>query len=80
MFDNDEAGVKATEECIGLFPHEKVFIASLGSYKDASEALQAGDGEAIRQAVWNKKKFIPKSIIDGRDLFDWSALLSTEGR
>ena len=70
MLDNDEAGVKATEECIGLFPHEKVFIASLGSYKDASEALQAGDGEAIRQAVWNKKKFIPKSIIDGRDLFD----------
>ena len=70
MFDNDEAGAKAAEECIGLFPSDKVFLASLGSYKDASEALQAGDGEAIRQSIWNKRSYVPQSIIDGRDLFD----------
>ena len=70
MFDNDEAGVKAAEECVGLFPPDKVFLASLGSYKDASEAVQAGDGEAIRQSVWNKRSYVPQSIVDGRDLFD----------
>ena len=70
MFDNDEAGLKATEECIGLFPHDRVFMAALEPYKDASEALQAGDPKAILQAIWNKKPYVPQSIIDGRDLFD----------
>ena len=70
MFDNDDAGQQAAEECVGLFPHDKVFIATLGPYKDASEAIQAGDGDAIRQAVWNKRSYVPQSIIDGRDLFD----------
>ena len=63
MFDGDEAGAQAAEECVGLFPHDKVFLASLGSYKDASEALQAGDGEAIRQSIWNKS---PTSSVDHR--------------
>ena len=70
MFDNDEPGQKAAEDCVGLFPSDQVFIATLGSYKDASEAIQAGDGDAIRQSVWNKRSYIPQSIIDGRDLFD----------
>lgn len=70
MFDNDQAGVQAAEECVGLFPHDRVFIAALGGYKDASEALVAGDGEAIRQAVYKKRPYVPQSIIDGRDLFD----------
>ena len=70
MFDNDEAGVAAAEECTRLFPPDRVFLASLGTYKDASEALQAKDSEAIRQAVWNKRRHSPKSLIDGRTLFD----------
>jgi len=70
LFDNDEAGLAAAEECVQLFPLDKVFLGSLGNYKDASEALQAGDGEAIRQAIWNKRSYQPKSIIDGRTLFD----------
>ena len=69
-FDNDEAGIAAVEECVQLFPHDRVFIATLGDYKDASDALQAGDGEAIRQSIWNKRSYQPKSIIDGRTLFD----------
>ena len=70
MFDNDTAGIEATEECISLFPSDRVFMANLGQYKDASEAIQAGDGEAIRQAMWNKRSYVPKSLIDGRDIFD----------
>lgn len=70
MFDQDEAGHKAAAECAALFPHDRVFIAALGSYKDASDALQASDADAIRQAVWNKRSYMPQTIIDGRDLFE----------
>ena len=70
MFDNDEAGIAAAEECVQLFPHGQAFLASLAKYKDASEALQANDSDAIRQACWNKRTYTPKSIVDGRDLFD----------
>ena len=70
MFDNDEPGIEAAEECIQLFPPGKAFLASLGEYKDASEALMDKNPEAIRQAVWNKRSYTPKSIVDGRDLFD----------
>jgi twinkle protein len=69
-FDTDEAGSKATQECAQLFPPDKVFIANLGQYKDASEALQAGDADAIRQAVWNKRSYSPRSIVPGTELFD----------
>ena len=70
MMDTDAAGVAAAEECVQLFPFGKAFLASLSEYKDASEALQAGDGEAIRQAIWNKRTYTPASIVDGRDLFE----------
>lgn len=70
FFDNDRAGQEAAEECASLFPPNRVFIATLSNYKDASEALQAKDSEAIRQAIWNKRAYRPKAIIDGRDLFD----------
>lgn len=70
MFDNDDAGVAAAEECVQLFPFGKAFLASLSEYKDASDALQAGDSEAIRQAIWNKRTYTPASIVDGRTLFD----------
>ena len=70
FFDNDIAGQEAAEECASLFPADRVFIARLAGYKDASEALQAKDAEAIRQAIWNKKPYSPRAIIDGRSLFD----------
>lgn len=74
MFDNDNAGNQAAQECVQLFPPDRVFLAPIAGYKDASEALQAQDPDAIMQAIWNKKPYSPKSIIDGKSLFD---LLST---
>lgn len=70
LFDNDEPGQEAAIKCAQLFPPDKVKIGSMGAYKDASEALQARDGEAIRQAIWNAAPYSPKEIIDGRTLFD----------
>ena len=70
MFDNDEAGAAAVEDCISLFPADKVFTTHLAGYKDASEALQANDGSAILQAIYKRSAYIPKSIVNAKDLFD----------
>ena len=70
FFDSDEAGKAAAAECAQLFSHSKIFIATLSGYKDANEAIVAKDPDAIRQAFWQKKPYSPKTVIDGRDLFD----------
>ena len=71
FFDKDEAGQKATEQVAAILPSGKVKIAQLQDpYKDASDALQAGDAEAIRKAIWNATSYQPDEIVDGHDLFD----------
>ena len=68
FFDGDDAGRKATEEAASVLPPGKVTIARLEDYKDASEALQANDAEAIRKAIWDAKPYRPDGIIDGKTL------------
>ena len=70
FFDNDEPGRKAAEEAANVLPPGKVKIARLESYKDASEALQANDTEAIRKAIWDAKPYRPDGIVEGNSLFD----------
>ena len=70
FFDNDDAGRKAAEEVAGTLPPGKTKIARLENYKDASEALQAGDSEAIRKAIWDAKPYRPDGIIDGNRLYE----------
>ena len=71
FFDNDEAGQKAANEAAGVLPPGKVFIGFLDDYKDASEALQAGDSEAVR-AVCNyaHTQYKPDGIVDAKNLLD----------
>ena len=70
FFDNDEAGRKAAEDVASVLPPGKVKIARLESYKDASEALQANDSEAIRRAIWDAKPYQPDGIVDGKSLLE----------
>ncbi len=70
FLDGDEAGRKATEEAASILPPGKVKIARLEGYKDASDALQASDAEAIRKAIWDAKPFRPDGIIDAETLRD----------
>jgi twinkle protein len=63
LFDNDEAGQEAAQDCATLFPHDKLYIATIAPYKDANEAAVARDTDAIRQAIWNKKPYTPQSLI-----------------
>tara|TARA_Y100001973_G_scaffold77424_1_gene113286 strand:- start:9152 stop:10732 length:1581 start_codon:yes stop_codon:yes gene_type:complete len=70
FFDNDEAGRAAAEQCATILPPGKVSIARLENYKDASEALQADDTEAIRKAIWDAKPYRPDGIVEGKDLLE----------
>ena len=68
LFDSDEPGRKAAKEAASVLPPGKVKIARIEPYKDASEALQANDSEAIRKAIWNAEEYRPDGIIEGKTL------------
>ena len=71
FFDNDEAGRQATAEAASVLPPGKCKIANLtGDYKDASDALSAGDPEAVRRAIWDAKPYRPDGIVDGKTLLE----------
>jgi twinkle protein len=68
FFDSDEPGRKAAKEAASVLPPGKVKIARLEGYKDASDALQDGNAEAIRKAIWDAEPFRPDGIIDAKTL------------
>jgi len=70
FFDNDEAGKHAAAECAALLPPGKAKIARMEKYKDASEALQQGDTEAIRKAIWDARTYRPDGIVDAKSLLE----------
>ena len=70
FFDNDEAGRQAVESASGILPAGRVKIARLDAYKDASDALQAGDADAVRKAIWDAKPYTPDGIVEGKDLLE----------
>jgi twinkle protein len=69
MFDMDEPGTKAAQECAGLFAPGKCKIASL-SMKDPNELLMAGNGEQIVSAIWQAKAFRPDGLVGVSDLME----------
>ena len=70
FFDNDDAGIKGAKEAAQVLPPGKVKIATLQQYKDASDALQVDDSQAIRLAIWNAVEYRPDGIVEGKTLFD----------
>ena len=69
MFDMDEPGQKAAQECAELFAPGKCKVASL-PFKDPNECLLKGQSAAIIQAMWNAKSYRPDGILAGEDLWD----------
>ena len=76
-FDNDDAGLKAVEECIPLFPAGKVKVIQHSTYKDASEVLQNEGAKGIVQTFYNAKEFRPDGIITAGDIAE-EAMKPTE--
>jgi twinkle protein len=69
MFDMDEPGSQAAQECAALFPVGKVKVASL-SMKDPNELLQAGKAEQIVSAIWQAKAYRPDGLVGVADLME----------
>ena len=70
FFDNDTPGITAAEECASLLRPGQAKIARMEKYKDASDALQQGDMEAIRKAIWDAKTYRPDGIVEGKSLLE----------
>mgnify|MGYP003140121051 CR=1 FL=1 len=64
MFDNDEAGTKASLECANLLPVKKVKIARLPA-KDPNELLQKGQATKLYDSIWEAKAYTPQGIVEG---------------
>lgn len=69
MFDMDEPGTKAAQDCAALFAPGKCKIATL-SMKDPNELLQAGKGDQIVSAIWQAKAFRPDGLVGVADLME----------
>lgn len=68
MFDQDEPGLKAAQECAELFEPGKAKIASF-PLKDPNEMLVAGKAEELIKAMWDAKPYRPDNICNGKDLW-----------
>ena len=69
LFDNDEAGQKAVEECVSLLSPGKAKVATL-PLKDANDMLKAGRGPEVINAIWGAKVWRPDEIVAGVDLWE----------
>lgn len=78
MFDQDEAGRLATEECVQLLPPGRAKIASF-ELKDANAMLQAGRGSEVIDAFWSAKEYRPDGIISIADVRDACLVPIEEG-
>lgn len=70
LFDDDEPGRKAAPECAELITPGKAFIARIDGFKDANEALQAGQGAKVIDAIWSAKVFRPDGLVEIDDIIE----------
>lgn len=69
MYDMDEPGRKAIEECAPVLPTGKVKVATL-PLKDANECHMAGQSEAVTNQIWNAQPWIPDGVVSAISLKD----------
>lgn len=79
FFDNDDAGRQAAKDAASVLPPGKVKIARLNDWKDASDALQAGEAQKVREAIWNAIPYRPDGIVEAKNLLDQILKPNDEG-
>ena len=67
MFDMDDAGRAAVEECAQVLPPGKVHVAVL-PLKDANECLVAGQGKAVLDQIWNAAPWVPDGVVSAASM------------
>lgn len=68
MFDDDEPGRDAVAEVAPMFPPGRCKVARIDGHKDANEALQAGHGARVIDAIWGAKEYRPDGIVSVSDV------------
>ncbi|MDB4575373.1 toprim domain-containing protein [bacterium] len=71
MFDNDDAGEKATREAAKIIGFDKVKMAKF-QRNDANDLLRNDGPEVIMTTVFDAEPYIPSGIITSKDI--WTAL------
>ncbi len=69
MFDMDDPGRTAAQECAEILGPARCRIASL-PLKDANEMLVEGRVEELINAMWNARPYKPEGVVLGVDLLD----------
>lgn len=70
-YDADKDGQNAQIESSKLFEPDKIRLCNWPSgFKDANEMLQAGEGEAMKRAIWNAQTPAMENIVTAGDLID----------
>lgn len=78
MFDNDDAGNAAVEDCVDLFTPGKCKIARL-PLKDANEMLMANRGAELINAIWDAKAYRPEAVLSMTDVREAAIKVPTMG-
>ena len=69
-FDNDEAGIKASNQVAELFGAKaRVFKHTVG-HKDACDYQKISQAKEFSDAWWNADQYVPDGIINGASLYD----------
>jgi twinkle protein len=68
-FDNDDAGRKATNECVKFLPPGKAaIIAAPEGLKDANDVLRELGAQKVAQMVWEAQVYRPGGIVAGSEI------------
>ena len=76
-FDQDEAGIEATEKAIAALPKGKVFIAKW-SRKDPNKMLEDDLEKLFISDYYNAKAYVPAGVVGSSELYD--KMLEQAGR
>lgn len=69
MFDMDEPGQLALEECAPLFSPGKCKVARL-PLKDANKMLEEGRGSEVIDAIWGAKTYRPDGLVSFSEIME----------
>ena len=76
-FDQDEAGIEATEKAVAALPKGKVFIAKW-SRKDPNKMLDDDLEKLFISDYYNAKAYVPAGVVGSSELYD--KMLEQAGR
>jgi twinkle protein len=64
-FDNDEAGLKASNQVAELFGNKAKVFRGKRNRKDACDYLVASEEKEFNDAWWSADQYVPDGIIQG---------------